>query len=1335
MSESNTVPSLFDNLDLVVDERSDYRELALEAFKGKHWAKGIVMAEKTDMEDHEIQFFMGLCLETGNGTRKDYAKAFDWYSKAAGQGNAKAMRNLGKMYADGVWTDPNRELAVKWYVDAIASGDTTAKNLLADLCDDMDDILIRSAKEAFDKDEFERGVSLALNTDMSNSTLQMWVGYCYDEGKGVKEDGAKAFEWYEKAAENGNVWSMNRLGELYIRRLDIEYSLQFVYTPGSGELLSEAFRWYKAAAEKGNKVAQYNLGGMYEHGKGTEKNLEEAVRWYKKSVEQGYDKAQKALERVDTGLATAAATDPMKMLNEMIGLQSVKDQVKVLADSVKVQRMREAMGMPVVRMSYHCIFTGNPGTGKTTVARIYAKILHKLGIIKTDKLVEADRSELVGCHIGETEAKVSAIVNDAMNGVLFVDEAYALYRGDTVDFGQEAIDTLLKKMEDNRDSLVVIFAGYESKMARLFEMNEGMRSRFPHTIKFSDYTADELVEIFKYFAAKNNYVPDEKALSAVREESEFELAKRMEGFGNARYIRTLFEQAIRRQSGRIVALGRNPSAEELQRITVDDIPAESGRNGLDETLDDILEEMDGLVGLESVKGEIRRLALFVQNQERRKEAGLPIDTDSSYHCVFAGNPGTGKTTVARYMARVFRVLGITKTDRLEETDRSRMVARYIGQTAPKTDKVIDAALNGVLFIDEAYSLVSKYDNDFGHEAIATLLKRMEDDRDRLVVIVAGYTKEMKDFIDANPGLKSRFTRYIEFPDYSADELVEVFSRLAKKNGYRLSEAAMVAVGAYVKNLIAHRDSHFGNAREMRNFFKTVVERQSARLASIDKPAKEQLMSILPEDISDNTVQTRTSMSTAVSDGGITVCIDYMQYLNLAFAQNSYPLVSSLRLLNGTGRELRKCICRVSSPDGYFAEYRHEIACISAGGELNMGPIHVHFNVSALQNVESVKATCLCVEVLSEEGVLFHHEYTVDAVAPSHAYDIANNPEMLVSYVLPHCNEIRRLQSETAKQLARSTGCAALCSYAEGRKGVIHICNAAFEAIKGLSINYTMSPAKFGLSGQKIRLPSEIIEHSLATCMDSTLLFAALMEACRINSVIVLVKGHAFLGVFLEDRELSQVVVNKPGEIKKYCEDGVVMMIETTSVCFSTATFDDAVKLGMKRLYELDDGAFQWAIDVRLARESGIRQLTLDAPLSTPALQGSNHPPVSTGSNTGLTEAHLATIKSPSALIIDGVKVASVRRWEDVFLKLYERLNEMYAAKFNGLVDDAQFGRYFMCLMPGQKTPRDHFRVKLGTESNVRAKKLANKMYLWRSDYYFRRLLDNLGLDAARIDIA
>jgi SpoVK/Ycf46/Vps4 family AAA+-type ATPase len=241
------------------------------------------------------------------------------------------------------------------------------------------------------------------------------------------------------------------------------------------------------------------------------------------------------------------------------------------------------------------------------------------------------------------------------------------------------------------------------------------------------------------------------------------------------------------------------------------------------------------------------LSDFIKIQQARTEKGLKT-SPISYHCVFTGNPGTGKTTVARIIAKLYKELGILKKGHLVETDRAGLVAEYVGQTAVKTNNVIDSAIDGVLFIDEAYSLVPGYSTDFGGEAIATLLKRMEDDRDRLVVILAGYGDEMKTFIDSNPGLQSRFNRYIHFDDYSSDELVDIFKLYAKQNDYIIDNEAINAVTRKIENAVSNKDKNFGNARFVRNIFEKSIANQASRLAAQANISKTDLQTLTAEDI-------------------------------------------------------------------------------------------------------------------------------------------------------------------------------------------------------------------------------------------------------------------------------------------------------------------------------------------------------------------------------------------------------------------------------------------------------------------------------------------------------
>lgn len=260
-----------------------------------------------------------------------------------------------------------------------------------------------------------------------------------------------------------------------------------------------------------------------------------------------------------------------------------------------------------------------------------------------------------------------------------------------------------------------------------------------------------------------------------------------------------------------------------------------------------LKELNSLIGLESVKAEVNSLANYLKVQTIRAEKGMKI-SPVSLHCVFTGNPGTGKTTVARIVSKIYKELGLLQKGHLVETDRSGLVAEYVGQTAIKTNKIIDSALDGILFVDEAYSLVDGGSSDYGKEAIATLLKRMEDDRDRLVVILAGYTDDMKRFIDSNPGLQSRFNRYIEFPDYSADELFQIFESSTKKYEYKLTDTASEFLKEVLNKAVEGKDKNFGNGRYVRNLFERVVENQANRISIVPDITAESLATIEEEDI-------------------------------------------------------------------------------------------------------------------------------------------------------------------------------------------------------------------------------------------------------------------------------------------------------------------------------------------------------------------------------------------------------------------------------------------------------------------------------------------------------
>ena len=520
--------------------------------------------------------------------------------------------------------------------------------------------------------------------------------------------------------------------------------------------------------------------------------------------------------------------DILKDMDSFIGMNGVKQAVREMAYAVQNSMQRAERGLgEVQKMSMHTVLTGNPGTGKTTIARKLGEILAAIGYLDSGHVVEVDRSKMVSQYQGETPKVVNELCDKAMGGILFVDEAYTLapvsQTGDRDAQGAQALETLMKRMEDDRDKFVVIAAGYRMEMENLFRINPGVRSRFNYFLNLEDYSPEELFQILKVFASKKQYVFSSEAEGLVRKKIEEMYAQRDKDFANGRTMRQLFDEICKRQAGRLQTGDTSQMTnEQLMTIQVQDIPYEAPK-AVD--CSECLKKFDGMVGLESVKKEVSSLAAFLTLQIKRGE----INTFQGKHYVFTGNPGTGKTTVARIMADVFKTLGILSKGQLVEADRSKLVAGYAGQTAIKTNQLIDTAIGGVLFIDEAYTLKSNDQDSFGAEAIDTLLKRLEDDRGKFICIVAGYTDQMHDFIDTNPGLKSRFTQTIHFEDYTPDELTQIFVNMATAKKFELDEAMQKAVHQQFEQLYLRRDKNFGNAREARRIFDQTVERQSERL--------------------------------------------------------------------------------------------------------------------------------------------------------------------------------------------------------------------------------------------------------------------------------------------------------------------------------------------------------------------------------------------------------------------------------------------------------------------------------------------------------------------------
>lgn len=539
-----------------------------------------------------------------------------------------------------------------------------------------------------------------------------------------------------------------------------------------------------------------------------------------------------------------------KEMDSIVGLDSVKAFIKDLEYNLKVQKMRETQGGHPAKISLHMIFAGNPGTGKTTMARLVARYLKALRYLSSGHLVEVSRVDLVGQYVGETAQKTMAKIRSALGGVLFIDEAYSLARDKEDIYGIEAVDTIVKAMEDYRDNLAVILAGYTDEMQGFLKTNPGLRSRFSHMVEFPDYTPGEMLRILKIMAKSNGYSVgpgcDEPLLRLFEK---LQIPGRNDS-GNGRLVRNVLEKAITSQSRRIATAGVSgvDAADKaaLGLLTLADFGLEQKEEY------DLEAELSKVVGLEKVKDFLRGLEKELIAGEKRRKAGLKVGTGQTLNMIFRGNPGTGKTTVARLAAKVMKQMGVLKSGQLVETGRNGLVAEYSGQTAGKTTGVFLSALGGVLFIDEAYALSSDGPTGFGREAIDTLVKLMEDHRENVVVVLAGYEKEMDEFLDGNSGLRSRFPIKVDFLDYTGQELGQIIHAMAESRGFRIDPEAEKALQEKLAQE-QHRGGPLGgNARLARNILEEAIRRQSSRIAVAEGVSAGDMVTLRSEDFAAET---------------------------------------------------------------------------------------------------------------------------------------------------------------------------------------------------------------------------------------------------------------------------------------------------------------------------------------------------------------------------------------------------------------------------------------------------------------------------------------------------
>lgn len=508
-------------------------------------------------------------------------------------------------------------------------------------------------------------------------------------------------------------------------------------------------------------------------------------------------------------------TNSLKQLDQMIGLDNVKSVIKKVIANLQMSDHRITPG--------HYAFLGNPGTGKTSIARIMADIFKKIGLLRTGNVFEVSAKDFTGSYEGSTRKKTSNVLEKALGGVLIIDEAYSLSRDS---YGIQTIDEIVKFMEDHKQNITIIFTGYHKEMEEFFSSNSGLYSRISNKVDFPDYTSSELLEILLLLVKEYSLILPEDLHQEWVQHFYDVTATQQTKFGNARYVRELLEQTKANKNLRLMSIYGNRKAvpeEEFSYIKIDDLPFATTSSIKESTVEEELNILNQMIGLNEVKKEVSRIMANIQ---------LSNDTVVPGHYAFIGNPGTGKTTVARIIGNIYKHLNILSSGKVVEVSASDFIAGYTGQTRLKTQEVLKNALGGVLIIDEAYSIAGTNAQDtFGQQALDEIIKFMEDNRQHICIIFAGYKKEMTEFFNANSGLVSRIDNQIYFEDYNAEELLHITQLLANQMKITLSEDFIERCKEIFLSEQVLNNPHFGNGRFIRTLLNNAIKEMNLRLIS------------------------------------------------------------------------------------------------------------------------------------------------------------------------------------------------------------------------------------------------------------------------------------------------------------------------------------------------------------------------------------------------------------------------------------------------------------------------------------------------------------------------
>ncbi|TAL31156.1 MAG: AAA family ATPase [Alphaproteobacteria bacterium] len=861
---------------------------------------------------------LGLCYRYGNGVIKSSSEALYWFRKSADKGDPSGQHNLADMYLRGEGVEQNFTEAVGWFMKSAEQGDAGAQFFLGWCYQNGKGVVANTAEAMIWYDKAAKkgyaGAKAALEA-LGKSSAVTSQKYNVTYGTDQKANLSGVTKPVVSGASNPQ--GVELLLEVDKREPDVKKALALIAAgaaldgrdeKGRTPLILAAWRGHEAIAQalaraKAPLDKKDNLGNtalIFAAWQGHAEIVtlllnagaavdERNVKGYTALVCAASNGRQKVVQMLidagaELGDGDIAHVGPgaedlqdlhraaqnavrrrekiLKKLDILIGQKDVKARIGNFLDRIELDRARAKFGLPSKKLNLHTVFTGSPGTGKTTVARILGGMFREAGVLSKGQLVETSPADILGVrYVGESAQRMTAKLKEAQGGILFIDEAYNFteYKGSRSDVSAEAVDVILRAMEDPAQEFMMIVAGYEDEMKNFLNQNPGLKSRFQTYINFDSYSAEELAAIYVKMAHEADYMLADGCDKVLERIMPMAPEKYSRTFGNARYVKNLFDETLKMLSGRVAAKA-DPTREDVMILTAADVqkafeaiwvePQKTKLKGRDGTTLDLppvsagakpptapaisaFEELEGLIGLPNVKTAVRKTAHEMQFFKSRVTAGLPV-ARSARHFVFTGNPGTGKTTIARIFGRILKEVGYLEQGHVIETTGYDLIGQYVGHTGPQMASRVADSMGGILFIDEAYTITdhpTASGANFGQDAIATLLKLMEDYRDKFVVIVAGYPKEMTDFVDSNPGLKSRFTDFITFEDYTPADLEKIYQKLAKDFKYVLSPGAGQALKEIMADAPETFKVNFPNGRFVRNLFEDTLKNLASRVAS------------------------------------------------------------------------------------------------------------------------------------------------------------------------------------------------------------------------------------------------------------------------------------------------------------------------------------------------------------------------------------------------------------------------------------------------------------------------------------------------------------------------